>query len=77
MIIIVYNFAFKLQPRLAPFLKIDIEKQYCLTLKCYVMSIYITYFIYAVVGIWIYRLLAYFFDEKKELKSSRKKSVKF
>jgi len=40
------------------------------------MSIYITYFIYAVVGIWIYRLLAYFFDEKKEIKG-RKKTVKF
>ncbi|SEW50362.1 hypothetical protein [Chitinophaga arvensicola] len=40
------------------------------------MSIYITYFIYAVVGIWIYRLLAYYFDEKKEIKG-RKKTVKF
>ncbi len=26
------------------------------------MSHYITYFVYAIVGIWIYRLLAYYFD---------------
>ncbi|MFY0255828.1 hypothetical protein ACDQ55_17945 [Chitinophaga sp. 30R24] len=39
------------------------------------MSTYITYFIYAIVGIWIYRLLAYFFDEKKDIRS-RKRSVK-
>ncbi|CAL1518113.1 hypothetical protein MMC2321_01853 [Chitinophaga sp. MM2321] len=36
------------------------------------MSIYFTYFIYAVVGIWVYRLLAYFFDEKKEMKSKKR-----
>ncbi|WP_262712049.1 hypothetical protein [Chitinophaga vietnamensis] len=39
------------------------------------MSVYITYFIYAVVGIWIYRLLAYFFD-KKEIKTTRRRSVR-
>jgi hypothetical protein len=36
------------------------------------MTNYITYFIYAIIGIWIYRLLAYYFDEKKELKSKKK-----
>lgn len=32
------------------------------------MSQYITYFFYAIVAIWIYRLLAYFFDDKKEVR---------
>jgi len=26
------------------------------------MSHYVTYFLYAIVGIWVYRLLAYYFD---------------
>ncbi|SKA46165.1 hypothetical protein SAMN04488128_107207 [Chitinophaga eiseniae] len=36
------------------------------------MSIYLTYFLYAIVGIWVYRLLAYFFDERKEMRSKKR-----